>query len=516
MNTARRIGQRSFVTPVTGAALALTLAAAGCCSRPKPEPFTAPPVTLAVDYRAGDPLGGGAKGVPDDANDASQAVATHLELYCLEHLLEIDALEPLEARVRLITSVEGRRPFPPVPEALAGSGYAVGEGANVLHERLLAGELGRFARVGSLYAAIPRNVTGVFRIRRKDVPPTPWVEDRVTNQLEVLVHVEPPSPPASASKSGSGHDGISLALAAQLRNAPDPDEDTPSDSTEGEPAAIRETYQLDLRPDVGETVVLLLRTPETETRTRMIAAFLRTGRPGTPPSPTFRAALRRCTESLAAGAVAPVGVRRERADQEQLRCDIDAALRSLSRKEKRRQALAFLARLTGAELALEAAFLLDDDIVTRIAGSILGNSVSRENGAKHRPVDSAAFGWLVERSTAEVLTPMLNRPDTPIAIEGLMVRYAGEVGRHPGAMSALLSVSDSIETFHTGLLRVNLIHLDDHSLAARIRAFDWLRQNGHAIEGYDPLGPREKRREAVRRARARIAGATEPSPEASP
>lgn len=516
MNTARRIGRRSFVTLATGAALVLSLLPAGCCSRPKPKPFAAPPVTLAVDYRAGNLFGGGAKGMPDDANDASQAIATYLELYCLERLLEIDEFEPLEARVRLITSVEGRRPFPPVPKALAGSGYAVGDGADALHEKLLAGALGRFARMGSLYAAIPREVTGVFRIRRKDVPPAAWNEDRVANQLEFLVHVGPPSPPAPASKSGSGHGGISLAVAAQLRNVPDTDEATPSDSTERGPAAIRETCQLDLRPDVGETVVLLVRTPETETRSRMIAAFLRTRRPGTPPSPTFRAALRRCTESLAAETVTPVGVRRETAVQEQLRCDLDAALRSLSEEKKRRQALAFLARLTGAQLALEAAFLLDDEIVTRIAGSILARSVFREKGAKRRPVDSAAVGWRAERSTAEVLTTMLNRPDTPIEIEGLMVRYAGEVGRHPGAMSALLSASDSLETFHTCLLRVNLIHLDDHSLAARIRAFDWLNQNGHAIEGYDPLGPREKRREAVSRARARIAAATEPSPEASP
>jgi len=520
MNTARRIGDRSCVTLATGVALALTLLPAGCCSRPKSKPFTAPPVALAVDYRAGNPLGGGAEELPDDANDASQAIAAHMELYCLEHLPEIEELAPLEARVRLITSVQARRPFQPVPEALAGSEYAVGGEADTLHERLLAGELGRFARIGSLYAAIPRDVTAVFQIRGTDPPPTASAEDRVTNDLELLVHAGSSSPPAPGAKSGSGHDGISLAVAAQVRNDPDNESDdddvTPSGSTERDPPVTRETCQLDLRPDVGETVVLLIRTPKTETRLRTIAAFLRTSRPGAPASPTFRAAFRRCLDSLAAGAVTPVQVRREKAAQEQLRCDLDAALGSLSRGEKRRQALAFLARLTGAQLALESSFLLDDATVTRIAGSILEKSGVREEGAKRPPADCAAFGWLVERSAAEVLTSMLNRPDTPLDIEGLMVRYAGEAGRHPGEMTAILSASDRLETLHACLVRANLIHLDDHSLAARIRAIDWLKQNGHAIEGYDPLGPREQRREAVRRARARISPGDGLLPEASP
>jgi len=515
MKTTRRIGRHSCVVLGLGATLAVTAVLGGCPSHPKPGPLTAPRVNLTVDYWAGDPLGGRGALPSEDVHDGKDAIEAHVELYSLEHPPEGSGLEPLEPRIRLITSVHGSAPFLPVPRALAGSGYATGDQAEAFQERLLAGRLGRFVRIGRLHAAVPAGVTAAFHIRGQHLDLAALDIEPLTDHLEILVHPRPSSssPPASPSGAGSDEDGLALAVAVQTRNV-SADDEVDSPGSTGPRPAVRESCQLDLRPAVGETIVFLVPTPLAETRSRMVAAFLRTRRPETPASPAFLAALRRCLECLSAGAVSPDQVVRQTAALEQERCDLEAALQCLAIEDKRRQGLIFLARLTGARLALESAFLLDDETVARIAEAILSKAKPADGRPPPGPPDAAAVGWLVERSAGEVLAAELSRPDAPIEIDGMLVRYAGEAGRHPGGLAAIFSDSEDLASLQAHLRQANLIFLDDHSLAARIRAADWMRRQGHAIEGYDPLGPRAQRREAIRRAEAATAApsSTERSP----
>ena len=107
------------------------------------------------------------------------------------------------------------------------------------------------------------------------------------------------------------------------------------------------------------------------------------------------------------------------------------------------------------------------------------------------------------------------------ALQGLVLRHAGEVGRFPRLLEALLVASVDEQDLHERLVAENRAFLEDSSPAARVRAYDWLAARDRAPALYDPLARRGARRTALeadragRRAAAAASGGA-PVPDATP
>lgn len=118
--------------------------------------------------------------------------------------------------------------------------------------------------------------------------------------------------------------------------------------------------------------------------------------------------------------------------------------------------------------------------------------------------DAADAGWQLERGLWRGLLPRLERDALTPALRATVTRHLGALGSDAAALSLLLETCDDGGRFDAGILEENLIALDDRSAAVRTTAHTFLQRLGGAVPGYDPMGPRDGRRAAVRRHRRAI------------
>ena len=68
----------------------------------------------------------------------------------------------------------------------------------------------------------------------------------------------------------------------------------------------------------------------------------------------------------------------------------------------------------------------------------------------------------------------LNTGTMPPELAEVLTRYAGEPGRHAGAVDEVLHEGGSRADFSARLIAENLVFLEDSSPASRVRASEWL------------------------------------------
>jgi hypothetical protein len=162
----------------------------------------------------------------------------------------------------------------------------------------------------------------------------------------------------------------------------------------------------------------------------------------------------------------------------------------LESDENRRGALLYLASITGASLTGDVALLGDPTLIDQLcddAGSRLP-----ENAI---PTVSEA-AWLLEQASLTVLVERVYTEDQP-AMEAVLLRYAGEVGRNgPLLMGLMLESSDGPDLARR-IRNENVLFLEDNAPASRVRAFDWLLLRGEAPPDYRPFDDRAIRRAAL-------------------
>lgn len=304
-----------------------------------------------------------------------------------------------------------------------------------------------------------------------------------------------------------GRDALELALvfegvAAEPRTTTDESEDP------REPAppatARRERLVLDVDADaLAQPLVLVLPAPRERLPAAVLALELRLAREapasadgGSAPESALaldasrqaaRASLQEAREH-ARRAAAPLeaGV---------FRLERSSALDALARRRPHRSALVFLADATGAAFAGELALVADDETLAAFQDDV------RERLASAGPeldraerlgwfLDGCAYAWLARRLDDPARAP---EPE----LVALLLRQAGELGRHPDLVLEALAGCAGAADARARFLAENRIFLEDASPAARVRAYDWLRERGAAPAGYDPLGSREERRAAL-------------------
>lgn len=179
------------------------------------------------------------------------------------------------------------------------------------------------------------------------------------------------------------------------------------------------------------------------------------------------------------------------------------AIDGLTWRTRQRDALRYLCRATGAQIASDLIRSAPTPAVAAVSEEVHYAILDRTTTNGKAP-DRAMIGWLIERTgLARLITRMRELEDAgePVPPEwvGVLVRHAGELGRDPESLEALLRDATSLEDLAARIETENRYFLEDVSPAARIRAFDWLTLRGVDLGDYDPLGAAGVRRAALRR-----------------
>ena len=220
-----------------------------------------------------------------------------------------------------------------------------------------------------------------------------------------------------------------------------------------------------------------------------------------PTDATGRALHERAVAQAAVALMAPIiaaETREARKSRLPQSAERQAALDALASGTGRRTALIILAASADAQAVDDFALVADDarleSFVERLraTGSLEGD-----------------LGWRLEQVVYDELIELSLRGQLPPALESVLLRHTGEVGRFPGLMDDLLEESTDQEDLRTLLVWENRQFLRDGNPASRVRALDWLEERGLAPEGFDPL--------AVPSARIAVLQSLAPeAPEAAP
>lgn len=257
----------------------------------------------------------------------------------------------------------------------------------------------------------------------------------------------------------------------------------------------RELLLLDVAPKIDEpALALALPSPFDPASTLLVSVALRS--PDADPNvaqelaillPTARedfararAESREATELLSAEQVRSATIR--------------AALAHLPSTLERRRAVVFLGESAGAPLLVDLALTANDRELTALIDALIGDTSAATTADATTAADDA---WHFESRAWRFLTDQLDRGSIDDALRGMLLRVAGEAGRFPGAVAALLARANSKRDLDALLIEENFAMLGTSDPAARVRAYDWLAARGKAPPDFDPLADRDRRRAAL-------------------
>jgi len=424
--------------------------------------------------------------------------------YVLERPPEHE-LEPVNQHSRSLA--DQRSPAPLQVSSVLAIGSYAGKGAEAeeLERRILAHEAGRYGLVHHASLLVPAGVTATCEVRASGHSmraPTPWEPDPPVqffdravalhvsrtageNALETVVGFEGPTPIPNddpLGEEGEPADPAPVSINERMaRRAPAP-----------QLVLANELLESELTLDFGGAPLALLTVaPFDRSKQPTLAIFVEAHALGQAPDTKQVAALRAELEAAAERAsrrASGVGARRT-----ETAILWERLLAKESEREARR-ALVLLADRVGAPMA--------GDFALVATGEVLGGFRVRLRGhaAELAEPTGEHAAWALEESLCAYLAERMGHEELPAEVAAILVRHLGEVARSPGTLEELAAVSTALEDFAGRVRRMNRLYLEDSDPAARTRAFDWLDGRGEVPPGYDPLGPAEERREALRAA----------------
>jgi hypothetical protein len=480
-------------------ALLAVLAPTGCRSiEPAPGPLPIPAVAVEAIHFSGSPLSGplGEPVPAADPDDALQAVVTWIAL----ESVPAGALKPLIDSARLITSTHGDSPIQPSARLSPGGRLGRIDDAELYLARLAAGDFGRSTPVARLRGALPPGVTAAFSAFDRTPRSHPEHESPLERRAEIQIH--------RARPDGTGASGASeVQVVLLLEDIAVIDEERDDDDDGGEQPArerrhvyLSEKVLLDSFASNGlHHLVLILPSPFQESPAGALAVVISiTPAPRTDKYEKVRhaAAVARCLDDLWLSALRVRSASRPASPAELEWSSLVSALKRVAVPESQRTVLVHLAGAVESPLAEDLVMTAPHPLV-----GVLAEGVLEEIGSG--PVrDRAALAWILERGAYELLAGMLENSQATPELEALLVRHAGEAGRHAPTLRGALAAAGGLDGLTRSLLEENIICLEDPSPASRTRAFDWLAARGRAPAGYDPLAPSRERRAALERTAA--------------
>ncbi|HZL99720.1 MAG TPA: hypothetical protein VFD43_05650, partial [Planctomycetota bacterium] len=464
--------------PPAAIVAAAALLVPACASRPP----VAPPLSWALDHRAGSALGEAPAGEADvaaAAADPAAALALTVEWHWVPWDLHA-GLQPIGSHALAVSGTGGDSTFGASPLVVGDVRVAFGEAAVLAAQRLRAP---RAPTLAVQLDALPAGVTALH-----SAGPLVLELSRGEGQAVELAVTRQGRVPLGAVRAS----------------------DAPEEQVAVGPADDREPGEVLARGASAVPVewreVVLLDTPLAPGGAPAVVA-LPGGAPGAwlaavievqlPPAEgeglaAHAARLERCLADVAAAterqAQRAVALDAVEAKQRQL----IAAARSMAEAGDRRRAAVFLASETGASLALDVVLAADEEALDSLAASW-----RESTGADVEQLARGdALAWSLERATALWLA---GRADAglPAELEAVLLRQTGVVARSPGLLRQFTEESGGLQSWCELLEQENRLALEDSLPGSRVRAFDWLAARGAAPEGYDPLAPRAERQAAL-------------------
>jgi hypothetical protein len=163
-------------------------------------------------------------------------------------------------------------------------------------------------------------------------------------------------------------------------------------------------------------------------------------------------------------------------------------LQHLVQAEDRRCSLLALAQRVGAVACADFAVSAGTAALARLCTSL--DTFDATAG-------EAAQRFQLERGCLQVLLPALQRDEVPPEEAAFLLRWCGAVGRRAARLQDVLDAVTSCDDLAARLLAENRSFLRENDPAGRVHAYDWLLARGQAPPGFDPLGSREQRRQAL-------------------
>jgi hypothetical protein len=431
--------------------LAIALAV-GCAGPALPPPLEAPELLASLDHFQGTPLTGPILGeyeyedYPAEISTApaDQSLALRFDVWVAAGL-EDPGLEPLAAVSRLLTRPLSDKPLQ-ATLTLASSGRA-----GTLSDAPVSREA---MPLRSLSAALDPGMTSVLTLADALAP---------LDTLEVMVHRRPDGEPVVVHLVNRRLDefGGQEQLWEQVMVDLQPPRDGPP-----------LTFTRALPNGTGDVVVSLsVATPAAgDDDHRNVVELARSQ------AQTRRVQLAALLAAIESGSPDRAGLL--------------TVFEGLEDEENRRGALLYLASITGTSLTGDVALLGDATLIGRVCEDASGRLPEGAIPA----VSEAA--WLLEQASLTVLVERVYTEDQP-AMEAVLLRYAGEVGRNGPLLMGLMLESSGVADLASRIRDENILFLEDNAPSSRVRAFDWLLLRGEAPEGYRPFDERATRRAAL-------------------
>ncbi len=471
---------------------------AGCHIGSKGRPGT-PPVSMLqydVSYSGVSPLLGN-KPVDSNSLRLEDSLGVTVTFVPMNGWPETP-LEPVESQTQMITILPASSVVTAVAGLLRRAKVGVIQSETQIQERTTVRGRAVSLPRKMLQGILPGGISADFCIQARPVNAGP------VRKLEVQVRrglgqqqESKDLPPTGVSLE------VSLVATGELKEAALPDADSAASSGKEQrqsvPAAsgmlTTETVLLKPRDLQGQDrLAVLLPSPFDIEGIAAFVALIEVKPPpqaGTNEAVTSAVLLKECQDYLRAGAE---GSGKQGAPQLNAgRRGIEDAIRLVQSLTHRRQALLYLARETGAPLIEDITLSATDVVIDRLAYAVTNEC---ESGPA---VEPNALGWRLQKTAYLLLAELMSTDQTWPELEAIVIRYAGEVGRHPPVLKEMVSGATDIADLQQRLLLENFIYLEDISPAARTRAFEWLAAKGRAPEGYDPLASLKERRSVLNR-----------------
>jgi hypothetical protein len=478
-------------------AIGVTLLLAGCAGKP-PAPILAPPAAIGVAAFVGSPMSGPnsttqpaaigseiwqarvrwvAIAVPEMPAPPVHTPVSYVQVAAkpatrpavdASTMLGVggpDGLTPLDARADLTISPLSDRAVLTRGLLTHRAGFGQGEAATRYAQELTGGRFGKIAVTASRGGLVAAGTTLVFSLHA----PTAAAPGARAGGITLAIH--PLDAPTTQPASGPSEAGriLHASLAVGVVDA---------QSTET-------AYMNDIALRPGEMMAVVVPVTWTPAPWHAVAAFVTLSPAGADPVIAAKLQAQLLASANSATSAAMPGT------EPKLR----SAIAALADPASRRPALVFLADATGASITGDIALVGDDALLAELARRAGDFAVANPAGT-----NSAQLQWFLEKTCLEILADQEEKSTLPPELASVLTIHLGEVGRQPDLIATAIKASASAADLTQQVLAQNLIALEDNSPAARVRAFDWLRQHSNAPAGYDPLASGHARREALDKA----------------
>jgi hypothetical protein len=174
---------------------------------------------------------------------------------------------------------------------------------------------------------------------------------------------------------------------------------------------------------------------------------------------------------------------------------LQSAIGSLRRSGDLRPPLLFLATATRAPIAADFALVADDAFLGRLRDETI-----RYASSKAQPLTPENLEWFLDRTTLLLMADQARKGALSLELASVLTLHTGQVGRDPDSIEEVVKSVGNRHDLEVRLISENYIELEDNFPGARVRAFDWLKTQGKAPAGFDPLGDAKGRRAAIENA----------------